>query len=384
MVGRSRAALGDAKRRIRPNTDGVASCSSGLRPAGSPRISRPRRPPAPNLAMSVESLLRLFPPRCLQPLRRSLATIALVGLWPFFPLNAQQDCPWCGTTGGVAPVSIEGVVDLHVHSAPDSGPRSIGSLQLARIARDAGMRALLLKNHYAPTAGLAFVVERAVPGIRVFGGIALNASTGINPVAVEHMARTTGGHGKVVWMPTFDSEHYHRVLSPNPNRIPVSSDGELLPGVLHVLDVMAEHRLTLATGHSSPEESLLLIREAKQRGIDRILVTHPLSPPVGMSVAMQRRAAELGAMLEYPVGTALESNPQWEGTAEEKFQAYVDAIREIGPESVVISSDLGQSMNPIHTDGLAVFLAKLLAAGFSQADVDRMARTNPAWLLGLD
>ena len=329
--------------------------------------------------------LLLFPGQhpAIHPLRIS-AIIASALLAAVLPVLAQEDCPWCGTTGGIAPVSVKGVVDLHVHSAPDSGPRSIGALQLARIARDEGMRALLLKNHYAPTAGLAYLVERAVPGIRVFGGIALNSSTGINAVAVEHMARTTGGHGKAVWMPTFDSEHYHRVLAPNPRRVPVAENGRLLQAVLDVLDVISKHRLTLMTGHSSPEESLLLIREAKRRGIDRILVTHPLPPPVSMSVAIQKEAAALGAMLEYPVGTALETNRQWEGSSEERFEVYVDAIREIGPASVVISSDLGQAMNPIHTDGLAVFLAKLLGAGFTQAEVDRMARSNPAWLLGLE
>lgn len=313
----------------------------------------------------------------------SSIALVLACLLLHLPLVAQEDCPWCGTTGGVSPVSIEGVIDLHVHSAPDSGPRSIGTLQLARIARDAGMRALLLKNHYAPTAGLAYLTERAVPGIRVFGGIALNASTGINAVAVEHMARTTGGHGRVVWMPTFDSDHYHRVLRPNQNRVPVSQGGALLPGVLEVLDAIAEHGLVLATGHSSPDESLMLIHEAKERGIERIIVTHPLPPPVGMSVDIQKRAADLGAMLEYPVGTALDSNPDWDLAGEGKFKAYVEAIREVGPEHVVISSDLGQSMNPIHTDGLAVFLARLLTAGFSQEDVDRMSKVNPAWLLGL-
>ncbi len=315
--------------------------------------------------------------------RTALALVA-AALCSASALRAQQDCPWCGTTGGLAPVSVEGVVDLHVHSAPDSGPRSIGSLEIARIARDAGMRALLLKNHFAPTAGLAYAVERAVPGIRIFGGIALNSTTGINPIAVEHMARTTGGHGKVVWMPTFDSEHYHRVLSPNPHHVPVSSDGKLLPAVVAVLDSIAKHGLTLATGHSSPAESLLLIREARSRGIERIVVTHPLPPPVGMSIADQSAAAALGAKLEYPVGTALASNVHWQGSAEEKFQAYAAAIREVGPESVVISSDLGQAMNPIHTDGLAVFLAKLLGAGFTQDEVDLMARTNPAWVLGLE
>lgn len=310
--------------------------------------------------------------------------MALLALAPAArPLSAQQECPWCGTTGGVAPISVEGVVDLHVHSAPDSGPRSIDALEVARIARDAGMRALLLKNHYAPTAGLAYLVERAVPGIRVFGGIALNASTGINVVAVDHMVRTTGGHGKVVWMPTFDSEHYHRVLRPNPNRVPISADGALLPSVLAVLDKIAEHDLVLATGHSSPEESLMLVREARERGIGRVMVTHPLPPPVGMSIEQQKRAAAWGALLEYPVGNALGSNATWEGTSEAKLRAYVEAIRAVGPEHVVVSSDLGQSMNPIHTDGLAVFLAQLLQAGFTRGEVDQMSKSNPARLLGL-
>ena len=299
------------------------------------------------------------------------------------PVSAQEECPWCGTTGGVAPVSVEGVVDLHVHCAPDSGPRSIGALEVAQLARNAGMRGLLLKNHYASTAGLAYLVERAVPGIRVLGGIALNASSGINVVAVEHMARTTGGHGKVVWMPTFDSDHYHRVLRPNPNRVPISADGALLPSVLAVLDKIAEHDLVLATGHSSPEESLMLIGEARKRGIGRIIVTHPRPPPVSMSVEQQRQAAASGALLEYPVGNALGSNPTWDGTSEEKLRAYVEAIRAVGPEHVVISSDLGQSMNPVHTDGLAVFLAQLLQAGFSRGEVDQMSKLNPARLLGL-
>lgn len=299
-------------------------------------------------------------------------------------LHAQPACPWCGPGGAGAPVSLEGVIDLHVHSAPDSGPRSIDALETARIARGAGMRAILLKNHYAPTAGLAFIVERAVPGIRVFGGVALNNSMGVNAAAVEHMAATTGGHGKMVWMPTFDSEHYHRVDRPNPNFVPVSRNGKLLPEVLQVLDRIAEHDLALATGHSSPEESLLLIREGRKRGVRKILVTHPLPPPVAMPLAMQREAARLGALLEYPVGTALAAYPSWPVSAEEKFDAYTAAMRALGAENIVLSSDLGQPMNPIHADGLAGFIGKLLAAGFTQDAIDKMTKSNPARLLGLD
>ena len=317
-----------------------------------------------------------------RPGRAQVVATAVMVLAGIVGAQPQPACPWCGP-GEVAPASLNGVVDLHVHSAPDSGPRSIDALQLARIARDRGMRGLLLKNHYAPTAGLAFLVERAVPGVRVFGGIALNASTGINAVAVEHMGRTTGNHGKVVWMPTFDSEHYHRVLKGNPRHVSVSADGALLPEVLDVLDVIAQQDLVLATGHSSPEESLMLLKAARRRGITRLLVTHPLPPPVAMSIDQQRRAAELGALLEYPVGALLDTNPTWDTPESEKFEAYVSAIRAVGPENVVISSDLGQSMNPLHTDGLAVMLARLAKAGFGPAEVDLMARSNPAALLGL-
>ena len=125
---------------------------------------------------------------------------------------------------------LAGVIDLHVHSAPDSMPRSIDALEIARIAKRHDMRALLFKNHYTSTAPLAYLVSQAVPGIEVYGGIALNRSVGgINPAAVDHMTKTTGGLGRVVWMPTFDSEHYHRTIEPNPNYVPVSRDGDLLP-----------------------------------------------------------------------------------------------------------------------------------------------------------
>ncbi len=44
------------------------------------------------------------------------------------------------------------------------------------------MRGLVLKNHYQPTASLAYVVRKEVPGIEVFGGVDLNLSVGgMNP-----------------------------------------------------------------------------------------------------------------------------------------------------------------------------------------------------------
>ena len=102
-------------------------------------------------------------------------------------------------------------IDAHVHSAPDSVPRSVTAIETAQLARRHGMRAMLYKNHYAETASLAYLVAQVVPEVEAYGGIALNRSVGgINRFAVERMAMMTGGHGRIVWMPTFDSEHGHR------------------------------------------------------------------------------------------------------------------------------------------------------------------------------
>lgn len=279
---------------------------------------------------------------------------------------------------------LEGVVDLHVHSAPDSGPRSIDAIEVARLAKRHGMRALLFKNHYTQTASLAYLVSQVVPGVEYFGGIALNGSVGgVNPRAVERMALTSGWRGKVVWMPTFDSEHYHHNLRPNPGHVPIAKDGKLLPETLEVIQLIAKHGLSLATGHSSPAESLLLIEAAKAAGVERIIVTHPMPEPVSMDIATQKKAAAMGAFLEYPFNVTLAPRAEWPG-GHVPWERYIPAIREVGPEHVILSSDLGQQGNPVHTDGLIEFRKRLLDAGFSVAEIDLMMKTNPAKFLGLE
>ena len=57
-------------------------------------------------------------------------------------------------------------------------------------------------------------------------------------------------------------------------------------------------------------------------------------------------------------------------------------VRVLGPEHVILSSDLGQAGNPLHPDGLAAFFEALRREGFTQAEIDRMSKTNPATLMG--
>ena len=272
--------------------------------------------------------------------------------------------------------TLDGVIDMHAHAAPDGTPRKLDALELARMAKAAGMRAIVIKNHYEPTASLAFVVRKVVPGIEVFGGISLDLTVGgVNPAAVEWMTKVEGGYGKVVWLPTFDSESQVKLNGDNRPFAPVVRDGKILPEVLAVIDIAAKHDLVLEMGHSSPQESLLIIPEAKRRGVKHVVVTHAMASPGGsMTLAEMRDAAKQGALLE------LVYSP----LTDEQLTKEAEAIKAIGAASFVLSSDLGQPPNPLHTDGLLAMYQGLVAHGVSAADIDVMARKNPARLLGLE
>ena len=272
---------------------------------------------------------------------------------------------------------LAGTIDSHVHTYPDSMARSVDGIGLAKLARGRGMRALLLKNHFEPTAGLAYEVRQVVPGIEVFGGLVLNRAVGgLNPAAVEYMAAESGGWGKVVWMPTFDSENQVRYNKEARPFVAVSKGGQLLPEAREIIASIAKHHLVLATGHSSAVEDLLLVREARHAGVQQIVVTHAMIPPVSMSIPQMKEAAADGAYLEFVYHGLLPPS-------EVHLTDYVAAIRAVGPEHCIIASDLGRKGDALPPDGLEQFFRELLAAGLTPADLDRMVKTNPARVLGL-
>jgi hypothetical protein len=268
--------------------------------------------------------------------------------------------------------ALEGAIDIHAHPDPDSRERSIDSIDYARLARDHGMRGFVIKQHDDHTAGLAYLVRKAVPGIEVYGVLVLNRSMGgINVEAVDRFASVTGGWGRIVSMPTADAA-----------RVPVSRDGRRLPEVVDVLSRIATTRtrdsegaLVLATGHASAEESLMLVREGRRLGIEHIVITHPLGR---LSLEQMEEAARLGAFLEITADRVLidESGAQLDRAAE--------VIRRVGPRAVILSSDLGRPDLPLlHPNALAGFASALRQHGFTDAELGTMLRDNPARLLGL-
>jgi hypothetical protein len=249
---------------------------------------------------------------------------------------------------------------------------------VARVAKERAMRGFVIKNHYEPTASLAYSARKQVPGLEIFGGVTLNLTVGgMNPAAVEHMAKVTGGYGRFVWMGSFDTEAQVRYSNENRPCVPVARDGELLPETKEVIAVIARHQLILSTGHSTPDEVLLMIRESRRQGVRHIIVTHAMIAPVHMPHRLMREAAEMGAYIEFVYNGLIGPYKEFEPAN------YAEAIHTVGAEHCILSTDLGQTVNPPHAEGMLAFIEGLASLGLSQAAIDRMTKENPARLLGL-
>ncbi len=288
---------------------------------------------------------------------------------------------------------LRDAIDIHTHLDPDSfGPhsaqaaRALDSIDMARRAQKAGMRGFVIKQHYDQSAQLAYLTNKVVPDIETFGQLCLNLTVGgLNPAAVYHFAEVKGGRARIVSMPTWDSENNIRhSSSPNKPFVQVSRDGELLPETKAVIAAIATAKvrdsgasLALSTGHLAPAEALMVIREARKQGITRIIVTHAMGHPIDMSLAQMKEAAGLGAFIEFVGGFVIG------GRASFNVQQYLDTIRALGADHVILSSDTGQAGRPYPDDTIAYVAGQLRAKGMTSADLRKIIVENPATLLGI-
>lgn len=283
-------------------------------------------------------------------------------------------------------MDISGAIDLHVHSAPDVYERSVDDVELVQEAEAAGMRGVLLKSHHTLTADRATLASKHV-GINVFGGVVLNHTVGgLNPVAVE-TAIAFGA--KQIWMPTLHASHCLRVAEAEMFRAEarkgregirvVDDDGAVRSAVMPILEQIRDADIALGTGHLAPEESLVLLRAAKDLGITRLLVTHPLMQFTRFDLDQMKAASELGALLEFDY---LSCSPNWHAAVPPS--ATAQAIHAVGHVHCVLGTDGGQAFNPRPPKMLSEFGNALLREGVGENEIRFMMCTNPARLVGLE
>ncbi len=289
--------------------------------------------------------------------------------------------------------AIEGGYDLQVHVAPDVIERRIDDLDLGKEFLSRGLKGFVLKSHYFPTAERAHVVTKAIPGIKAFGAVTLNHSVGgVNPVAVELAGRSGA---KIVWLPTVDAANetagraggtnvklpfWAQIqrdlsamgISPPPLTV-LDENGQLNEATRRCLELIGRHNMIMATGHLGRKEIFALVKAAREMKLQRVLVTHAEFPSQNLTAEEQVELASQGAYIEHCFTTMHTKKAPWE--------VVMDSIRKVGAERCVLSTDLGQTINPPVAEGFAMFAQTLLDGGFTVEQIHRMAVTNPGALV---
>lgn len=291
---------------------------------------------------------------------------------------------------------MQGGIDIHIHANPHLFPdiHAQDVIDLSRDAQAAGMRALVVKDMGGPTTGAAYVVTRLGGGVPVYGAHVMNLSTGgINPRAVWVNLRHGDG-AKVVHFPTGDTRNhfeYRKRFYAGVNlglteeqAITVLRDGKLIPEAREVISMIKECDACLATSHLSAVESRAVIREAKDQGLRRIIVSHARWKMTGLTTQDLHDFADLGCLIEcdYCLMTALMQVVHGEAPLNPMDMAKT--MHEIGPERCFMSSDLGQVFSVLPVEGMRTYVGLMRKCGISAADIRTMFHRNPARLIGLE
>lgn len=282
---------------------------------------------------------------------------------------------------------LRGAYDLHIHAAPDVVPRSQDLPSLARAAAQAGMEGILIKDHTTSTVGRCYSLNRinaAKP--RLFSSLALNPPVGgVNPSAVESALRCGAD---VVFFPTYGSANHIARWGAGkpPTAFPLpggysgisilDEDSRIIAECETILRMVADYDAALGTGHLSPTESLVLLKEAVRCGVKRMIVTHASESVTAMPVEQQAEAARMGAFIEHSFFGLTESCP-----GRVSLDLVCEQIRRVGVESVILTSDFGQVANAPPVEGFLFYLQEMRKKGFSAEEIGIMVRENPKKLL---
>jgi hypothetical protein len=296
-----------------------------------------------------------------------------------------------GVAGRLDLELLQGAVDIHIHHGPDLYARIQDPIELATEAKAAGMRGICIKRHNFPTSGLAALTCKVVPDVDVFGSIACNHQVGgVNPLAVEAALKYGA---RQVWLPTIDSANHSRVtgavgqhgrgltikggLSAYALRQPaielLDGDGKTSPELKEVVQQIADADVILNLGHISFAEMIVVAKQAKSQGAERIVCDHPFF--LRLTLEQTIEIADLGVFINYTVGELL---PRWWRAS---IADFAEAIRKVGIARCVVSSDCGQLHNPPMVEALRMVCQLLLEEDFTPDEIRVLLHKNPRALL---
>lgn len=276
---------------------------------------------------------------------------------------------------------LRGSIDMHVHVAPEPGvERRFDTLGTLRNVAAAGMRGFVAKSHCRPTMPEVLMANREVEGCTAFGSVTIGyASTGGLEHAPEVIREQAELGCKVVWFPTFDAEYCRKGLNREGGISILEPSGKLRREAEEILDIAAGYGLVVCKGHMSFEETLALFSSAAARGMEKLVCTHPFTDSWGLYGMDQiKRIADTGAYTEIVFNDLM---PRL-GSIDPAD--YVDLVRDLGADRMIMSTDLARCMDPSPAEGMRFFIGIMLQFGCSEAEVRTMVKDVPEKLLSLD
>lgn len=289
---------------------------------------------------------------------------------------------------------MQGTVDLHTHPGPSLHPRKVDHIEVVREADAAGMRAVLIKDHYYPTMPVTRLINDSMGfKTQAIGAIVLNNPVGgLNPSAVDYALKQGA---RVVWMATAHARNHmeHEAKEADfKNKFPVNSkktvapipavllddSGQVLDQVKHILDLIAESDAVVSAGHHHISEAFPFYEEARARGVKRLFLNHPTYVNEG-SMEDIRQLVAMGVKMEHSICMFVPSTFHLFDDAH-----LVDCIRAAGIENTLFGSDLGQKNNPTPVEGFRQIIEVLIRLGHSNDEIRLMTATNAAELVGLE
>lgn len=284
---------------------------------------------------------------------------------------------------------LEGSIDIHAHGGSEPFERLMLEDEILKDAAKAKMRALVFKTWYTPSASRNALLQKFIDqwaeenemtAPQVFGGITLSfAQGGLNASAVERCLKFP--NYKYVWLPMVDSYHHRKLVYNDTTgsglRL-LDGDGKVLPELIDIFKIVAEHNLVLASGHYPYAETSKVFEAAKKYGVKKLEVVHPAHIHSKTTIAQMKEYASEGVKLMLSgLGTLCfplhESGPIYAARM----------IQEVGADHFVYGSDFGQIHNPPHIVGDRWMIQMLLAYGVSKQDIEKIFKTNPAKHLDL-
>jgi hypothetical protein len=269
---------------------------------------------------------------------------------------------------------MQGAIDTHVHTMPAHyTPGKMDDLELAKDAAKAGMAGYVSKSAEMATVAHTMLATKMVPGIRVYSSIVLNSAVGgINPEAVR-VALALGA--RVVWLPTNSAEtHCGRPGARSPVVPVIDGAGHLVPELYEVMDLVKQANAILATGDVSAENARKVAQEARARGLQKVVITHPETGIVSMPLEYQTELARLGCYIEHCYAS-------WSNDRDVTAATVAHNIRTAGTSASMLATDYGKAHLPTPVEGLRAAIASMLAEGFSTGELKQMVRNNSQSLL---